>query len=483
MAGLTQASSDMKTLFKHGTLVTASDTFQADLLIDGEKISQIGSDLVCEDAQIVDATGRFILPGGIDVHTHLELPMMGTCSSDDFYSGHKAAAFGGTTSHIDFTGQSKGGSLRQSLDTWWAKAEGKAVIDYGLHVTLSDPTPAVLDEIPQMASEGVTTIKLLLAYKGRLQVDDTTLFQVLQRTAEHGMLTMVHAENGDAIDILVNEALQAGKLSNEWHALTRPHWLEAEATMRSISLAATAGAPLYVVHMTCQSAVEQLIYGRERGLPVMGETCPQYLFFTIDHLRRADGAKWVCSPPMRTTIDNEFLWGAMAKGNLQVVGTDHCPFLFDGTKPIEYEGKSFTAPGKELGRDNFTLTPNGVPGIGDRMPILWSYGVKSGRISLNRLVEMCCTNPAKIFGLYPRKGTLAVGADADIVLWDANVNKTMGVATSHQRTDYNLYEGMPISAVPERVYRRGELLVEGDHWLGKAGSGNYLRRSTHAPVI
>lgn len=253
--------------------------------------------------------------------------------------------------------------------------------------------------------------------------------------------------------------------------------------MRAISLAATAGAPLYVVHMTCQSSVEQLIYGRARGLPVMGETCPQYLFFTIDNLRRADGAKWICSPPMRSTSDNQFLWGALSKGDLQVVGTDHCPFLFDGTQPIEYESKPFSQPGKELGGGNFTLIPNGVPGIGDRMPILWSYGVKTGRISLNRLVELCCTNPAKIFGMYPRKGTLAIGADADIVVWDANVNKTMGVALSRQRTDYNLYEGMPITAWPERVYRRGELLVDGERWLGQAGSGQYLRRSTHAAIV
>jgi dihydropyrimidinase len=334
-----------------------------------------------------------------------------------------------------------------------------------------------------MPEEGVTTIKLLLAYKGRLQVDDTALFRVLQTTAEHGMLTMVHAENGDAIEILIREAVAGGRRTPEWHALTRPHWTEAEATLRAIALAASANAPLYVVHMTCRSAVEQLQYGRARGLPVMGETCPQYLFFSVDHLRRPDGAKWVCSPPMRTPEDKQYLWGALADGSLQVVGTDHCPFFFDGTRPIEYEGRPVAIPGKELGRENFTLVPNGVPGIQDRGPIVWSFGVNAGHITPNRFVELTATNPAKIFGLYPRKGTLAVGADADVVIWDPRTTKTMGVATSHQRTDYNLYEGMEVTGWPERVYRRGQLLVEGDRWHGTPGTGRFLHRATHAPIM
>jgi dihydropyrimidinase len=473
----------MPTLIKNGTLVTASDTFRADVLIEGEIITHIGKDLPANGAQVIDASGLYVLPGAIDVHTHLELEMMGTCSSDDFYTGHKAAAFGGTTSHIDFAIQYKGETLAQALETWQAKARGRAVLDYGFHMTVTDPTEAALDEIPAMAEAGVTTIKLLLAYKGRLQVDDTALFKVLRKTAAHGMLTMVHAENGDALDVLIKQAVAEGHLTPEWHALTRPHWAEAEATLRAIALAAMADAPLYVVHMTCAASVEQLNYGRARGLPVMGETCTQYLFFSLDHLRRPDGAKWVCSPPFRTPADNEFLWQALAHGDLQVVSTDHCPFPYNGARPFNYEGQPFQRAGKELGRDDFTKIPNGVPGIQDRAPMLWTHGVSAGRITLNRFVELTATHPAKIFGMYPRKGALAVGADADIVLWDPRVKKAMGVATSHQRTDYNLYEGMETSAWPVKVFRRGELIVDGEEWRGAPGSGRYLPRTPNAPMV
>jgi dihydropyrimidinase len=473
----------MKTLIKNGAIVTASDTIQADILVDGETVALLGQNLPGEDAVAVDASGKFILPGAIDVHTHLDLPMMGTCSSDDFYTGHKAAAFGGTTSHIDFAIQSKGETLYQALETWHAKARDKAVIDYGFHMTLTDPTEAALNEIPSMVNYGVTTIKILMAYKGRLQVDDTGLFRALLKTAEAGMLMMVHAENGDAIEVLIQDALARGNLAPVHHALTRPHWCEAEATLRAIALAAVAQAPLYVVHMTCQAAVEQLTYGRERGLKVMGETCPQYLFFTTDNLRQEDGAKWVFSPPVRTRADNEYLWQALGRRELQVVGTDHCPFPFDGTRPILYEGQPFTRAGKELGRDDFTRIPNGAPGIQDRMPVLWAHGVGAGRLTLNQLAELTSANPAKVFGLYPRKGTIAVGSDADLVIWDPNLKKTMGVATSHQRTDYNLYEGMEVTGWPEKVYSRGRLLVDGDEWHGKPGTGAYLARKAHATVV
>jgi dihydropyrimidinase len=423
------------------------------------------------------------LPGAIDVHTHLELPMMGTCSSDDYYTGHKAAAFGGTTAHIDYAIQSKGETLHQALTNWHAKARDKAVLDYGFHMTITDATDAVIDEIPSLVAEGITTIKILMAYKGRLQVDDTGLFKALQKTGPAGMLVLVHAENGDAIDVLIKDALRHENLEPVYHALTRPHWCEAEATLRAIALAAIAEAPLYVVHMTCQSAVEQVTYARARGARVMGETCPQYLFGTLDDLRRPDGAKWVFSPPVRTQADNEFLWGALTRGELQTVGTDHCPFPFDGSQSFVYEGQPFRQAGKELGADDFTKIPNGGPGIQDRMPVLWTYGVGAGRFSLNRLVELCCTNPAKIFGLYPQKGTLAVGSDADVVIWNPELKKTMGVATSHQRTDYNLYEGLPVTGWPEKVFSRGRLLVDGEHWYGTPGTGRYLARKAHAPVL
>jgi dihydropyrimidinase len=417
------------------------------------------------------------------VHTHLDLPFGGTKASDDFYSGHKAAAFGGTTTHIDFAMQSKGESLHQTIDNWHKKSDALGVIDYGYHVGITDLTPAVLEEIPTLAKEGITSIKLFLAYKGVLQIDDTTFFKSLLKAAEAGMLTMVHAENGDAIQIMVDNAVAAGHLTPEWHALTRPAWAEAEATMRAVSLAGMAGAPLYVVHVTNGMAVDQIAYGRERGLNVMGETCVQYFFFSIDNLRQPDGAKWVCSPPMRTAADNAALWEAVRTNKLQAVSTDHCPFLFDGTKAIMYEGKPFTLPGKELGKDNFTKIPNGVPGIEDRMPIMWTYGVGQGHISLNRLVELCCTNPAKIFGMYPQKGTLAVGSDADVVIWDPNAKRTMSAATSHQRTDYNLYEGWELRGVPEKVFLRGNLLVDGDTWNGEPGGGQWLRRSAHAAIV
>lgn len=468
----------MPTIIKNGTLITASDTIQADILIDGETIEVIGTNLETEDATVIHATNKFVLPGGIDVHTHLELNVGATVSSDDFYTGHKAAAFGGTTSHIDFAIPERGQSLRSGIEAWHAKAEGKAVIDYGFHANLVEVNDAIVEEIPALIHEGVTSIKALMAYKGRLQIDDTGLFRTLQKAGESGILTMVHAENGDAIDILINKAVTNQQLDPTAHARTRPAWTEAEATLRAVALAAVANAPLYVVHMTCEMAVDQLRYGRARGLNVMGETCPQYLFFTTDDLARPnfEGAKWVCSPPIRTQRDNAAMWQALQSGDLQIVSTDHCPFLFDGTQPIEYEGQPYQMPGKELGRDNFTKIPNGLPGLGDRMIMLWSEGVSKGRISANRFVELTATNPAKIFGMYPRKGTLAVGSDADLLIWDPAAKRTYGKALSHQRVDYNLYEGWDVIGWPEKVSRRGELLVNGDQWLGCAGTGKFIRR-------
>jgi dihydropyrimidinase len=467
----------MPTVIKNGTLVTASDIINADLLIDGEKIAVIGEGLETEGAQVIDAADRYVLPGGIDVHTHLQLPVGVTESSDDFYTGHKAAAFGGTTTHIDFAIPNKGDPLRKGIEAWHRKASDKAVIDYGYHANLVEWNDAIIDEIPSLLDEGVSSIKALMAYKGRLQIDDTGLFRTLQKARDCGILTMVHCENGDAIDVLIQQARDNGQLEPKYHARTRPAWLETEATLRSIALAAVADAPLYVVHMTCEGSVDQLRYGRAHNLKVMGETCVQYLFFTEDDLARPDGAKWVCSPPIRTKHDNEALWRALQVGDLQAISTDHCPFLLDGTRPIEYEGVPYQKPGKELGRDDFSKMPNGLPGLGDRMIILWSEGVAKGRLTLNRFVEITATNPAKIFGMYPRKGTIAIGADADLVIWDPTVKKTYGQALSQQRVDYNLYEGWQVTGWPEKVLRRGELLVDGKQWLGRAGSGTFVRRS------
>jgi dihydropyrimidinase len=297
------------------------------------------------------------------------------------------------------------------------------------------------------------------------------------------MLTMLHAENGDVIEILVSEAIAAGHTAPEWHALTRPAWGAVEAALRGAALAAQAGAPLYIVHMNTAGEVEQLRYARQHGLPVMGETCPSYLFFTIDHLRRPDGAKWICSPPMRTPEDNQELWKGLADGTIQTIGTDHCPFFFDGTRPILYEGEPVSIPGKELGQGDFTRIPNGLPGVGDRLPVMWTYGVRAGRITPNQFVALTSTQAAKIFGLYPRKGALLPGSDADLVIWDPDRKVTYGINHAHHRTDYNLYEGWELIGYPEKVFLRGRLIVDGERWLGRAGEGKFLRREAGSPVI
>jgi dihydropyrimidinase len=473
----------MPTLIKGGTIVTAADTYPADILLDEGKIALIGRPLAVEGAQVVDASHKLLLPGGIDVHTHLALPFYNTVSADDFYTGHKAAAFGGTTSHLDFATQRKGQTLRQALDRWRQKAEGKAVIDYGAHMSITDLRDDVLAEIPTMIDEGVTTLKLFMSYKGVYQLDDGAIFKIMRQAAESGLLVMMHAENGDVIDALIKHNVAAGNLATEYHAHSHPAWAEAEATMRAVALAAMAGARLYVVHMTCEESVDQLRYGRARGLPVMGETCPQYLFFTVDDLRRPDGAKWVCSPPMRSRKDNDYLWQALADGHLQVVGTDHCPFLYDGHQPLAYEGELYQKPGKELGQGDFSRIPNGMHGIEDRLLLLWTYGVGQGRFSANRFVELTATNPAKIFGLYPRKGTIAAGSDADLVIWNPQATKKVSWRTHHMRLDHNVYEGLELVGLPEKVFVRGHLLVDGEAWYGEPGGGEYLYRRPEASVM
>ena len=323
---------------------------------------------------------------------------------------------------------------------------------------------------------GITTLKVFTAYNGRLRLDDGGIFRALRIAKENGMLVMAHCENGDVIETLIPEALAAGHVTPEYHALTRPGWGAVEATMRLAAMAEQADAPVYIVHMNMGGEVDMLKYARERGVPVMGETCPPYLFFTIDDLRKPDGAKWICSPPMRSKEDNARLWEGLSEGILQTIGTDHCPFFYNGTRPIVYEGREIAIPGKELGKDDFTKIPNGLPGIQDRMPILWTYGVRAGRITANQFVAYNSTNPAKIFGLYPRKGALVPGADADIVIWDPEKKMKYGVAHSHQRTDYNLYEGWELTGYPEKVFLHGKMIVDGDEWKGKRGDGRFLKR-------
>ena len=469
-------------LIKNGTLVTASDSFQADLLIKDEHIALIGGDLDPNGGKVIDASGKLIMPGGIDPHVHLDLPMFNTVSADDHYSGHKAAAFGGTTTVMDFV-EDQNPDLLQNLDKWHRMADPKAAVDFGFHLNITKFDPEVAAQIPDVVAAGVTTLKVFTAYNNRLRLQDGEIFQVLRTAAEHGMLTMVHAENGDVIEILVGEALLAGHTSPEWHAYTRPAWGAVEAVLRAAALAAQADAPLYVVHMNTGGGVDQLRFARDRGVKVMGETCPQYLFFTIDDLKREDGAKWVCSPPMRTEEDNQRIWTRLQDGTLQTVGTDHCPFFYNGEKAIDYEGELVKIPGKELGQEDFTKIPNGLPGVGDRMPILWTEGVVKGRLSPNQFVAQTSTNAAKIFGIYPQKGCLAPGSDADIVIWDPEKTLVYGVDIAQHRTDYNLYEGWELKGFPEKVFLRGQCIVDQGEWLGKRGQGRFLKRKPFAEVL
>ena len=471
-----------KTLIKHGQIITPQETLKADLLIEDGKISQVGKALEASGAEEIDASGKYILPGGIDPHVHLDLAMFDTVSSDDHYTGMKAAAFGGTTTVMDFV-EDKDPDLLKNIADLRAKADPKAAIDYSFHLNITHFDDRVAAQIPAIVESGVTTLKVFTAYNNRLRLQDGEIFQLMLIAAENGLLTLMHAENGDVIDVLVEKALQEGHTEPIWHALTRPAWGAVEAVLRGAALAAQAKAPLYIVHLNTAGGIDQLAYAREKGAPVMGETCPQYLFFTEEHLKRPDGAKWICSPPMRRDLDNQRIWEGVEDNTIQTIGTDHCPFFFDGTKAILYEGKDVKIPGKELGADDFTKIPNGLPGVGDRMPILWTEGVGKGRITPNQFVAYTSANPARIFGLYPRKGCLEPGSDADVVIWDPDKELVFGADISHQRTDYNLYEGWNLQGYPEKVFLRGELIVDGDQWLGKPGQGQFLRREPFAEVI
>jgi len=468
----------MSIIIKNGTIITTEDEINADILIEGEKVKEIGFNLVVGDALVVDAAGMYVMPGGIDMHTHLDLPFFGTFCSDDFYTGQKAAAFGGTTSHIDFVIQPVGGSLHDGLIEWKKKADGKTVIDYGFHMAVTDLRPDVMSEIPSMLDEGITSLKLFLAYKDVFMVDDGTFFNALLTARDHGMLIMVHAENGDVLDVLQKKILAEGKTDPKYHADAHPALAEGEATGRAIALAGIADAPLYVVHMTCRESLEQLNLGRKRGLKVMGETCPQYLFLTVEDLAKPgfEGAKYVCSPPVRTKEDQDALWEALVDKQLQVISTDHAPFFFEG-------GVDGRLPGKEMGVNSFAEIPNGMPGIEDRLKVIWHHGVNNGRITRSRFVELMSTNPAKIFGLYPRKGEIAIGSDADILIWDPEKESTLSVENHHMNTDYNVYEGMKIKGVPDKVFLRGKLIVDGSNWLGEKGGGQYLHRLPNGEII
>lgn len=463
-----------KILLKSGKIITASDTFVGDILIEGEKIHAIGKNLQPDsETDVIDVSGKFITPGGVDVHTHFDLPMFGTVSSDDHYSGHKAAAFGGTTTVFDFISQDEP-SLAKCVEKWHNKADAKAAIDFGFHMNITNFSEQTAREIPALRELGINSLKVFTAYNGRLRLSDGDIFQVLRIANNNKMLVMVHAENGDVIDILINEALQAGHTTPEWHARTRPADGAVESDFRAIQLAKQAGAALYIVHMNAAGGVRVLKQAREAGLPVMGETCPPYLFFTIDDLKKPDGAKWICSPPMRSKEDNQEIMKYLGQSILQVIATDHCPFFYDGTKPILYEGEEIMIPGKELGKDDFTRIPNGLPGVGDRMVVMWNYAVRKNYLTPQQFVATHCTNPARIFGIYPQKGTLMPGSDADVVIWNRDNPIQYGIQYAQHRTDYNLFEGWEMQDTIQSVFLRGKRIVENNTWLGNKGQGKYL---------
>jgi len=470
----------MATLIKNGIIVTTSEQYRADLIIEGEKIAAQGVDFpVSEGLEVIDASGKYILPGGVDVHVHLDLPMFGTVSSDDHYTGTKAAAFGGTTTVIDFVSHDHR-SLKSNIDGLHEKADAKAAVDFGFHMNITHWDDQVALELPGLLSEGVSSIKVFTAYNGRLRLQDGEIFQVMRKAGENGILTMLHAENGDVIDILTTELVHQGHTQPIWHARSRPAWGSVEAVMRAAALAVQANAPLYIVHMNVAGEVDQLAYARSKGISVIGETCPQYLFFSEEDLDRPDGAKWVCSPPLRKKADNQRLWQGLMSGDIQVVATDHCPFFFNGSKPIIYEGKPVAIPGKELGNLDFTKIPNGLPGVGDRLPVLWTCAVGQGKITPSQFVSLCSTTPARIFGLYPRKGSLSPGADADIVVWDPERCVKYGAQIAQHRTDYNLYEDWSLKGMPQIVMLRGKVIVEDNHWMGKPGMGKFIHRDAYS---
>jgi dihydropyrimidinase len=459
------------TIIRNGSVVTATDTYLADIAIAKGKIAAIGKDLPTQNSShVLDAAGKLVLPGGIDVHTHLDMPFGGTTSADDFETGTRAAAFGGTTTLIDFAIQYKGQPLRQAFDTWMSKASNKAVCDYAFHCIVTDVSGGQLSEMNDLVHEGVTSFKLFMAYPGVFMLDDGSIFKALQTTSKNGGMVCMHAENGSAIDVIVQQALAEGKRAPKYHALTRPTTAEAEATARAIALAEMAGAPIYIVHLSCNDALEKVREARDRGLPVYAETCPQYLYLSIENFDAPgfEGAKYVFTPPLREKWHQEKLWNGLKCDHLQVVSTDHCPFCFKEQK--------------EMGRDDFTKIPNGGPGVEHRMSLIYSGGVASGRFSANRFVELVSTAPAKLFGLYPRKGTIAVGGDADLVIFDPKRKHTISAKTHHMRVDYSMFEGIQVTGMPDIVLSRGKVVVDGDKFLGRAGQGEFLKRATYAQV-
>ncbi|HEX9377025.1 MAG TPA: dihydropyrimidinase [Actinomycetota bacterium] len=453
----------MRTLISGGTVVTATDSVRADVLVEDGKVAVVGVNLAAEPERTIDATGKLVLPGGVDVHTHYDLPFGGSFCSDDFSTGTRAAAFGGTTTSIDFAVQDYGGTLREGLDTWFEKAT-KAQTDYGLHVIIREVNDDVLKEMDTLISEGVTSFKLFMAYPGVFMSDDASIFRAMRKAADAGGLILVHAENGGPINVLVDQYVAEGKTDPVNHGLTRPAIMEGEAVSRAFKLAELAGCPTYIVHLSSREALQAVREARDRGLPAYAETCPQYLYLSQDDMARPgfEGAKFVCSPPLRPADHHEDLWAGLKGDDLQVVSTDHAPFNYKGQK--------------DLGVGNFAKIPNGLPSVEDRFTLMYQ-GVVNGHISVNRFVELVATAPARMMGLYPRKGTVATGFDADIVVFDPNHERTISAETHHMNVDYSCYEGWKVKGLPEVVMQRGEILVQDGEWHGREGAGQFIPRS------
>ena len=455
----------MKTLIKNGRIVTAVDDYKADILVEGETISVIGRKLEMEADVVIDASNKLVIPGGIDPHTHMELPFGGTESSDDFFTGTRAAAFGGTTTIIDFAVQYKGESMIQAVDNWHAKAQGKCAVDYGFHLITTDFEDKHTEEMYTLMDEGITSFKLFMAYPGVFLVDDATIFRAMSAAGERGGLICMHAENGIVINEIIKRALEQGRTAPKYHALTRPTKAEAEGVHRAIAIAEMAESPVYIVHLSSADALNQVREARDRGIPAFAETCPQYLFRSIDDYGDGwEGAKYVFTPPLREKHNCAELWKGLKMDDLQVISTDHCPFCMKEQK--------------ELGKDDFSKIPNGAPGVENRMSLIYNGGVVENRISLNRFVELTSTAAAKMFGMFPKKGTIAVGSDADIVIFDAEKEHTFGVENEHMNVDYSTYEGWKVKGKVETVLSRGRVVIENGEHTGKQGDGQFLRRGT-----
>ncbi|MGB8539721.1 MAG: dihydropyrimidinase [Acidobacteriaceae bacterium] len=462
----------MPTLIKNGTVVNADGQSKADVLLAGETIQKVGPDLPAEGHTVIDATGLLVMPGGVDVHTHLDMPFGGTVTADDYRTGTIAAAIGGTTTVIDFVLQSRGHTMAEALETWLSKSDGKACIDFGLHMAVTDLGPGDgsqgLAEMETMVAKGIPSFKLFMAYPNGLMIDDGLMYKVMHKAGTMNALCCVHAENGLVIDVIVARMIAEGKTAPHFHAHSRSAKAEAEATHRAIHIGEMAGAAVYIVHLSNEDSLRELKHAQQRGLRALAETCPQYLVLSLEeHMpgKSWEEAKYVFTPPLRAKHNQAPLWKALQDGTLSVVSTDHCPFRF--------------ADQKSLGKDDFSKIPNGGPGIENRMQVMWQFGVNAGQLTPEKFVELCCTAPARIFGM-PQKGSLTPGKDADVLLWDPKVSYTITAATQAMATDYSMFEGWKVTGNARHVFSRGELVVKDGQWIGKTGRGRFLKREANA---